>query len=354
MVRSPSADFWAGKHVLLTGHTGFKGAWLALWLARLGAHVTGLSLEPDVALNPLCQLGMSQVKQSSVCDIRDPSDLQTQVAQSKPDIVLHLAAQALVRESYANPLDSYATNVMGTANVLNAIRFAPGVRVAVMVTTDKVYRNEEWVHPYRESDVLGGHDPYSASKAAAELVVDSFRSAYLESLGVAVATARAGNVIGGGDWASDRLIPDAIRAWSRNGELAIRRSQSGRPWQYSLEPLCGYLLLAEALWSAQAKPGAYNFGPSSTDIASVGDVAQMARAAYGKGTLVIEKMVTGPHEAGLLALDSAKALAVLGHRPRWCLSDAVRKTMDWYRLFGEGHQAVDLCQSDINAFEATV
>lgn len=347
----PGADFWRGRRVLLTGHTGFKGAWLALWLQRLGAQVTGLALAPatEPALYTLARVEQGMAA-SHVCDIRDAAALARAVRAARPEVVLHLAAQALVRPGYAAPLDTFATNVMGTAHVLDALRGLDSVRCAVVVTTDKVYRNHEWAYPYREHDALGGHDPYSASKAAAELVTASYRDAFLAAQGVAVATARAGNVIGGGDWAADRLLPDAVRAWEAGQTLQIRRPEATRPWQHVLEPLAAYLRLAEALWQDAAHAGAYNFGPLPHEAATVKTVIEMARSAYPSGAVSYQNESTGPHEAGWLALETAMARQRLGIAPRWTLNQAVTRTMDWYRALQAGGDARALCTADLAAY----
>ena len=347
-----NATFWHGKRVLLTGHTGFKGAWLAFWLHRLGAKVTGLALAPSTTPNLLGLHRVDALTDSRVIDVRDPAAVAAVVRETQPQIVLHLAAQALVRASYRQPLDTYATNVMGTAHVLDAIRAVDSVRAAVMVTTDKVYRNREHAYPYREDDALGGHDPYSASKAASEIVVASYRDSYLQERGVAVATARAGNVIGGGDWSDDRLIPDAVRAWQSGTPLMIRSPQSIRPWQHVLEPLAGYLRLAERLWSDPALAGSYNFGPHTHEAATVGAVITLAREAYGRGEWVCGVADEGPHEAGWLALEVAYARTQLGVQPRWALAQTVQRTMTWYRRLREGADASALCAADIDDFEA--
>lgn len=347
---SPTAAFWRGKRVLLSGHTGFKGGWLALWLHRLGAQVTGVSLPPATTPSLFEAARVRQAVAHHEADIRDAAALRARVRDARPQIVLHLAAQALVRPSYAEPVDTFATNVMGTAHLLDALRSAPDARVAVMVTTDKVYRNNEWPYPYREHDTLGGHDPYSASKAASELVIASYRDAFLKQQGLAVASARAGNVIGGGDWSVDRLLPDAVRAWRDGGELHVRRPQSVRPWQHVLEPLAGYLTLAETLWRDPALADAYNFGPDAAEAAPVRTVIDLAQAAYGRGRTVYAEHPQGPHEAGLLTLDTSKARAVLGVAPRWPLATAVARSMDWYRRFDAGEDALALCHADIDRY----
>ncbi|CAB3630913.1 CDP-glucose 4,6-dehydratase [Achromobacter pestifer] len=346
-----SGAFWHGKRVLLTGHTGFKGGWLALWLHKLGAQVTGVALPPATDRPSLFQAAaIAGVADSHFCDIRDAQALAAIVRRARPEIVLHLAAQPLVRASYREPLLTFETNVMGTANLLDGLRGLQDVRVALSITTDKVYRNEEWPHPYRESDALGGHDPYSASKAAAELVSASYRDAFLKQQGVALATARAGNVIGGGDWSDDRLLPDAVRAWQGGRTLEIRSPDSVRPWQHVLEPLAGYLRLAQSLWTRPELAGPYNFGPPSQDTATVHDVVELARAAYGSGDVSYGQSGNGPHEAGLLALDTSRARAVLGVQARWTLAQGVAETMQWYRAWHEGADARALCDAQIAAY----
>jgi CDP-glucose 4,6-dehydratase len=345
-------DFWRGKRVLLTGHSGFKGGWLALWLQRLGAHVTGVALQPDTSPNLFELARVSDGMDSHYCDIRDAVSLRTLVRGAQPEIVLHLAAQPLVRVSYRAPLETFSSNVMGTAHLLDALRDLEGVRVAVMVTTDKVYSNQEWPYPYREDDALGGHDPYSASKAASEIVIASYRDAFLAERGVAVASARAGNVIGGGDWSEDRLIPDAVRAWQSGQLLEIRRPQAVRPWQHVLEPLAGYLTLAQRLWEQPELAGAYNFGPRTHESVTVRRVVELARTAYGSGDAYYAEGIDGPHEAGLLSLETAKAREALGIVPQWTLAESVQRTMAWYRAQHAGADARDLCEMEIAAYEA--
>ena len=345
--------FWSGKRVLLTGHTGFKGSWLALWLARQGATVTGIALAPQTTPNLWTAAGLDGHCESHLADIRDADAVRRIMADARPDIVFHLAAQALVRASYRDPLGTFSTNVQGTANVLDAVRQTDGIRAVVVVTTDKVYRNNEWPWPYREDDSLGGHDPYSASKAASELVVDSYRRAYLADRGVALATARAGNVIGGGDWSEDRLLPDAIRAWGAGRALEVRRPSSTRPWQHVLEPLSGYVTLARALWERGATlAGAFNFGPPPHEAATVHAVIEQARGAFPGAVVDYAVNPSGPHEAGWLALETARAREQLGVVPRLALADAVRMTIEWYRRFAAGIPALTLCEDDIRTYEA--
>jgi CDP-glucose 4,6-dehydratase len=353
MLTPLDATFWKDKRVLLTGHTGFKGAWLALWLRRLGAEVHGVGLAPNTTPNLFTLVRIEQHCHNHLHDLRDHQGLDEIVGLIQPSIVFHLAAQALVRASYQDPIATYSTNVMGTAHLLNALRGSDSVKVAVMVTTDKVYVNREWPWPYREDDPLGGHDPYSASKAASELVIASYRDAFLAAQGVAIATARAGNVIGGGDWADDRLIPDAVRAWQAGHVLEVRRPQAIRPWQHVLEPLSGYLTLAQHLWTQPAASGAYNFGPETNSAASVFDLVEIARHAFGRGQVRYGDGAIGPHEAGSLALEVGKARAILGVTPRWTLRQAVERTLSWYRAHEQGASAITLCHADIDSFEAS-
>jgi CDP-glucose 4,6-dehydratase len=313
---------------LLTGHTGFKGAWLAIWLARMGGEVTGVSLPPDSAPSLFDSAGVESLMAGSYfVDIRDADALSAVVQRTQPEIVLHLAAQSLVRRSYAIPVETFATNVMGTAHLLEALRHTDAMGAAVLVTTDKVYANREWAWPYREGDALGGHDPYSAS-------------------------ARAGNVIGGGDWSQDRLLPDAVRAWQAGTPLDIRRPDAVRPWQHVLEPLAAYLVLAQALWQGHAAEEAYNFGPHAQEAATVRKVIELAQGAWGGASPVIwGPGDAGPHEAALLALEVSKARHVLGVSPRWQLHEAVHRTMGWYHQLAQGQPARTLCLADIEAFE---
>ena len=349
---APRPDFWRGRRVLVTGHTGFKGSWLTLWLHRLGAELTGISLPPQTAPNLFSLIAADGLCNSHFCDIRDVSSLVSLVRGSRAEIVLHLAAQPLVRPSYRDPLTTFTTNVIGSANLLEALRGLESLRAVVVVTTDKVYRNVESDVPYNEADALGGHDPYSASKAACELVVASYRDAFLSSQGVAVATARAGNVIGGGDWSEDRLLPDAVRAWLGARVLAVRHPDAIRAWQHVLEPLAGYLSLVQQLTTHPELAGAYNFGPAADACVSVRELLEMARTAFGGGAMTHVECPAGLHETGQLLLDTTKAAQRLGVHPRWPLSESVGRTMRWYRAQHAGESARALCDADITAFEA--
>ena len=348
---NPIPDFWRGKRVLLTGHTGFKGSWMALWLHRLGAQVTGVSLTPATTPNLFSLASVQTITDSYFSDIRDATKLAGLINKAQPQIVFHLAAQSLVYASYRDPLTTFSTNVQGTANVLDALRPLDSVRAVVAITTDKVYKNLEQPYPYRETDALGGHDPYSASKAAAEIVIASYRDSFLSDKGIAVASARAGNVIGGGDWSADRLIPDAIRAWNAKQPLQIRLPQAIRPWQHVLEPVAGYIKLAEQLWQQPNVAGAYNFGPQTHEAATVREVVQLAQGAYGMGQVSWGDGTEGPHEASWLALEIAKARAVLGVKPCWSLVESVQRTVHWNRQQHEGADARALCEADISAYE---
>ena len=345
-------DFWRAKRVLVTGHTGFKGGWLTIWLRRMGCIVGGLSLTAatEPALFDLAKI--SRLSENYFIDIRDLSQVKFAINQFKPEIVFHLAAQSLVRQSYKDPPDTFSTNIMGTVNVLEAIRQCDTVKAAVMVTTDKVYRNHEHDQPYKEEDALGGHDAYSASKAASELVIDSYRKSFFAAQGVNVASARAGNVIGGGDWANDRLIPDAIRAWSSRRNLSVRNPNSIRPWQHVLEPVKSYIILAQYLAVNPDIACAYNFGPNATEAASVRQVIELAQMTWGEQSYVEWGQIeSGMHEAAILRLDIDRAKHELGIRSVWGISQAVKKTVEWYKKINQGADALYLCESDINDFE---
>lgn len=283
-------------------------------------------------------------------DIRNAPSVQKSIRDFKPEIVIHLAAQALVRSGYQDPLETFSTNVMGTAHVLEAVRNGQGVRVVVCVTTDKVYRNLESGRPFREEDPLGGRDPYSASKAGAEMVISCYREAFLKERGVALAAVRAGNVIGGGDWSKDRILPDAVRAWEQGKPLVVRNPEATRPWQHVLEPLAAYLHLAEALFHSPSLAGDYNFGPPPDQKTNVRKVVQLAKDAFGAGEIRWGVGEAGPHEAQTLSLNNQKATQVLGILPVWTLEEAVVRTMKWYRKHHEGESAAKLCREDLEAF----
>lgn len=324
---------YAGRTVLVTGHTGFKGAWLSWWLTRLGARVVGYALPPE-APSLFQATGLADAVTHVTGDIRDGERLAGMMREHEPAFVFHLAAQALVRPSYREPAATFAINTMGTVHLLEAVRQAPSVRACVVVTTDKCYENREWVYAYRENDPVGGHDPYSASKAAAELVVASYRASFFSSgRGPGVATARAGNVIGGGDWAEDRLIPDCVRALAAGEAVAVRNPQAIRPWQHVLDPLAGYLWLGARLAEAPERfAEAWNFGPAGNRPMNVGEVVAQAVAAWGSGAWTPEPDARADalHEAHFLKLDVAKAAALLGWEPVLGFGDAIEATMAWY------------------------
>jgi len=333
-------DFYQGKTVLVTGHTGFKGGWLAVWLKLLGARVIGFALPPDTEPNFFSVAGIAGDMASIMGDVQQLPALSALFRQHSPDVVIHNAAQAIVRRAYREPVQTYATNVMGTVHVLEAARHTPSVRSVVVVTSDKCYEERKSPDGYREEDAIGGSEPYSSSKAAAELIVSAYRRSYFNSDGVAVASARAGNVIGGGDWSEDRLLPDIVRGIWSDRPVVIRRPNSVRPWQHVLEPVGGYLVLAERLWKEGTKYAeAWNFGPAEDDAIPVFEVARQVVLAWGKGELRIEDDAAGPHEAVHLRLNCEKSGARLGWRPKLSLKQAIERTVDWYRGFYEKSSA---------------
>ena len=346
-----SPDFWSGKTVFLTGHTGFKGSWLSLWLQQLGASVHGFSLHPSTAPALYEVANVAQGMNSTVADVRNLVALQAAMKECRPDIVFHLAAQAIVRRSYDDPVDTLSTNIMGTVNVLESARSVDSVRAIVNVTSDKCYENCEWQKGYVESDPMGGHDPYSVSKGCSELVTSAYRRSFFAESGVSVASARAGNVIGGGDWATDRLVPDILRAIDAGSRLRIRNPNAVRPWQHVLEPVSGYLFLAERLYDqGQAFAEAWNFGPNDEDAKSVSWVAEKLTSEWGEIDPWNQDHGQNPHEAQYLKLDISKTLSRLGWAPRWDISTALRSIIVWHRAWLEGQNMRGVCVDQISDF----
>ena len=358
---SVDPSFWNGKHVFLTGHTGFKGGWLSLWLASMGAKVTGYALAPNTTPN-FFQVAKieADLEQSHIADIRDLEKLQNAMVDAKPEIVIHMAAQPLVRFSYANPVETYATNVMGTVHVLESIRSLDCVRAAVIVTTDKCYENKEWAWGYRENEPMGGHDPYSNSKGCAELVTSAYRGSYFSpekysQHGVGIASARAGNVIGGGDWSEDRLIPDAIKAFEAKEALMIRNPLATRPWQHVLEPLSGYLVLAQALYQEGAKfDGGWNFGPQDEDARSVKEVINLLIQNWDSAASWTQDQSEQPHEAHSLKLDCSKARQYLNWIPRWSLERAIENITKWQQALQNGVDMKMCSRQQIQAYQDNI
>jgi len=347
---------YEGRRVLVTGHTGFKGAWLTFWLLSLGAKVTGYSLEPPTDPSLFDKLGLADKIDHHIGDVRDLAHLREVMDAAQPEIALHLAAQALVRLSYDEPVETFETNVMGSVNVLEAARHTPSVRAIVNVTSDKCYENREWEFAYRENDAMGGYDPYSASKGAAEIVTAAYRQSFFsDPPGPVVATGRAGNVIGGGDWAVDRIVPDCVRALSAGEPIGVRNPDAVRPWQHVLEPVSAYLWLASRMFvNGHAVEGSWNFGPLSGGNLNVAEVVDRVIAEWGSGEWVGPKPGTAAvHEAHFLKLDCAKAADVLDWHPAWTAADALRQTTSWYRRLHEGESAQDLTAECLAAYTAS-
>ncbi|SEB02867.1 CDP-glucose 4,6-dehydratase [Paraburkholderia sartisoli] len=355
-----NAEFWNGRRVLVTGHTGFKGSWLCLWLQRLGAEITGFALDAPTQPSLFQEADVAAGLTHITGDVRDAAAVRDAMQRAQPEVVFHLAAQSLVRQSYLDPIETYATNVMGTVHVLDAVRHVNSVRAVINVTSDKCYENREIACGYVESDALGGRDPYSNSKGCAELVTSAYRQSFFESKGaqqqVALASARAGNVIGGGDWAADRLVPDLLRAFDRGVPAIVRRPRSVRPWQHVLEPLAGYLALAEGLHEHGARyVGGWNFGPLASDMRRVDEIAASLVSALGEGaSFVVQEDENTPHEAGLLMLDASKARRELGWDTLLGLDEALNWIAGWHRAQRSGTYARSITLDQIERYEARI
>ena len=354
-----NAAFWQGKRVFLTGHTGFKGGWLSLWLQQLGAKVTGYALEAPTTPSLFEVAGVARGMVSIIGDVRDGEALKRAMAQARPEIVIHMAAQPLVRYSYVNPVETYATNVMGVVNLLEAVRATPGVRSVVNVTSDKCYENREWPWGYRENEAMGGYDPYSNSKGCAELVTAGYRSSFFNAEkyaehGIALGSGRAGNVIGGGDWAMDRLIPDMLRAIGAGQPVMIRNPHSIRPWQHVLEPLSGYLTLAEKLYTeGPVHAEGWNFGPHDTDAKPVEWIIERMTQEWGAGASWSLDGQNHPHEATYLKLDCSKARGQLGWHPRWDIGQTIAKIVEWHKACDQGADMRAMTLAQITTYQNT-
>jgi CDP-glucose 4,6-dehydratase len=345
--------FWQGKRVLLSGHTGFKGSWLSLWLQSLGAKLRGVALAPPTSPSLFQEAHVAANMEHRIADIRDSAAVQSQLVEFRPEIVIHMAAQSLVRLSYQQPIETYATNVMGTVHVLEAARQTDSVRAIVNITTDKCYENVERTAGYREDEPMGGHDPYSSSKGCSELVSSAWRRSFFRDAGIAIATARAGNVIGGGDWATDRLVPDILRALESAQPVLIRHPDAVRPWQHVLEPLSGYLVLAERLFEqGQTYAEGWNFGPSEADARPVQWIVERLCKAWGSDARWNLQPGQHPHEAGYLRLDISKARQRLHWAPRWDLEAALVQIANWHRAWREGEDMRAVCIRQISEYNA--
>jgi CDP-glucose 4,6-dehydratase len=350
--------FWSGKRVFMTGHTGFKGSWLSIWLQRLGADLVGYALPPPTEPSHFELARVANGMKSLVGDVRDFASLKRAIDEQRPEIVLHLAAQSVVRASYDDPRETYETNVMGTVNVLEAVRAVPGVRSVVNVTTDKCYENREWVWGYREDEPMGGYDPYSNSKGCSELVTSAFRRSFFAAEqhaqhGVALGSARAGNVVGGGDWTKDQLVPDVLRAFKKHEPVRLRSPHAVRPWQFVLEPLSGYLALAERLFrDGPAFAEGWNFGPVDEDAKTVEWIVDKLAAKWGDGAQWLADAGQHPHEAHFLKLDSSKARARLGWAPRVRLEEALEWVVEWYRAEAAGADVRQNTEEQIERYQS--
>ncbi len=348
-----NSHFWKNKKVYLTGHTGFKGSWLSLWLQSMGAVLKGYSLEPNTSPALFLEAKVADQMESEIGDIRDLEKITKSINVFSPDIIIHMAAQPLVRLSYTEPVETYSTNVMGTVNVLEAARKCPNLKAIVSVTTDKCYENREWHWGYRENEPMGGHDPYSSSKGCAELVTSAYRRSFFHTDDTAsIASARAGNVIGGGDWAEDRLIPDILRAFEKSNPVVIRNPLSTRPWQHVLEPLSGYLVLAEHLYTDGDKfAGSWNFGPKDEGCKPVSWILDKMVPNWGNGASWELDTNNNPHEAGFLKLDCSKAANELKWQPKWNLEETLNMIINWHKNYLDGADIKIICLKEINKYQ---
>lgn len=343
-------DFFKDKRILVTGHTGFKGSWLCKILLNAGAKVTGYSLDAPTNPNLFHLIGLEKKMNSIIGDIRDLEHLKRVFTEVQPEIVMHLAAQPIVRDSYKNPVYTYETNVMGTVNICECVRLNPCVKSFLNVTTDKVYHNNEWEWGYRENDPLDGYDPYSNSKSCSELVTHSYINSFFCDMDIAVSTARAGNVIGGGDFANDRIIPDCIRAALNNENIIVRNPYSTRPYQHVLEPLAAYLMIVQKQYEDKSFAGFYNVGPDDCDCVTTGDLVEMFCTAWGNGLFWINKHDGGPHEANFLKLDCSKLKSCYGWSPKWGVKEAIEKTVEWAKVYAEGKNLAACMDLQIKEF----
>ena len=343
-------DFWQGKRVFLTGHTGFKGSWLSLWLVSLGAKVKGYALSPPTSPSLFIEANIDSIIDSQIADIRDQDTLHESMTKFSPDILIHMAAQPLVRYSYDEPIETYEVNVIGTAKVLEVARSCPNLKAIVNITTDKCYENDERAEGYKEDDPMGGYDPYSSSKGCAELVASSYRRSFLQDQGVGLASVRAGNVIGGGDWADDRLIPDILRSFENGSPVVIRNPKATRPWQHVLEPLSGYLILAQRLYEEQKKYAeGWNFGPNEQDVKPVDWILDKMISKWPNSSWEFDRN-SNPHEADFLKLDIVKAESKLGWQPVWGLSHTLEKIIDWHRAWLDKEDIQAICLAEIEEY----
>ena len=352
----PNPHFWLGKRVLVTGHTGFKGGWLCLWLHSLGAKICGLSLDPPTSPNFFELVNLQDLMQSVIGDIRQPTMVSQVVKQFQPEVIFHLAAQPLVLSSYRDPVQTYETNVMGTVNLLEAVRTSTSTQVVINVTSDKCYQNRDDGQAYTEDDPMGGNDPYSSSKGCSELITAAYRHSFFSKLGIGLATARAGNVVGGGDWAEDRLVPDTLKAFEANRPVFLRYPNAIRPWQHVLDPIFGYIILGEALWHDRLRfSKGWNFGPSQTSQRNVSGVVEHLSRAWGGDTSWFTDAATDtPYESNSLKLDPSRTYQELGWRVKWDLEEALDKTVDWHRTWKNGGNCREKVFEQIHQYAGTI